>query len=72
MMAVAEWSGALVGGKVALEESKRFIATALGQAEDRASAATFIDGPLSSAQRRTSWMLADTARLARPCRIQLL
>ena len=71
-MAVAEWSGALVDWEAALEELKGAIAPALGRSETRASAGAFIDGLLSSAERKTGWMLAEEAGLERPYRIQSL
>ena len=71
-MAVAEWSGTLVDWQAELEALKRFIAPSLGRAETRASAGAFIDGLLSSAERKTGWMLAEEAGLERPYRIQSL
>ena len=44
----------------------------LGRAETRASAGAFIDGLLSSAEPKTGWMLAESAGLERPYRIQSL
>ena len=72
VMAVAEWSGTLVDWQSELEALKRFVAPALGRAETRASASAFIDGLLSSAERKTGWMLAEEAGLERPYRIQSL
>ena len=71
-MAVAEWSGTLVIGQAELEALKRFVAPSLGRAETKASASAFIDGLLSSAERKTGWMLAEEAGLERPYRIQSL
>jgi len=71
-MAVAEWAGTLVDWKAELEALKQHIAPALGRAETRQSAGAFIDGLLSSAERKTGWMLAEEAGLARPYRIQSL
>jgi len=71
-MAVAEWSGACIDWGAALEELKVFLAPALGRVETRHSAGAFIDGLLSSAERKTGWMLAEQAGHARPYRIQSL
>ena len=71
-MAVAEWTGAVIDWKVALEDLKRLVAPAFGRSETRASAGAFIDGLLSSAERKTGWMLAEEAGLDRPYRIQSL
>ena len=71
-MAVAEWTGALVDWRAELAALKRLIAPALGRAETRESAGLFMDGLLSSAERKTGWMLAEQAGLERPYRIQAL
>lgn len=71
-MAAAEWAGTLVDWREELDKLKRFIAPALGRAETRRSAGAFIDGLLSSAERKTGWMLAEEAGLERPYRIQSL
>ena len=71
-MAVAEWTGAVIDWKVALEDLKRFVAPAFDRSETRTSAGAFIDGLLSSAERKTGWMLAEEAGLDRPYRIQSL
>jgi len=65
-MTVADWAGTLVDWKAELEALKQHIAPALGRAETRQSAGAFIDGLLSSAERKTGWMLAEEAGLARP------
>lgn len=71
-MTAAEWTGTLVDWKAELSRLKRFAAPALGRAETRESAGSFIDGLLSSAERKTGWMLAEEAGLERPYRIQSL
>jgi SRSO17 transposase len=43
-----------------------------GRAETRFSAGAFIDGLLSSAERKTGWILAEEAGFERPYRIQSL
>lgn len=71
-MAVAEWAGTLVDWKVSLEALKRRLGPAFSRAETRRSASAFIDGLLSSAERKTGWMLAEQAGFERPYRIQSL
>jgi len=71
-MTVAAWSGTLVDWRDALDGLKTWIGPALGRVETRASAEAFIDGVLSSAERKTGWMLAEHAGHARPYRMQSL
>lgn len=71
-MATADWTGTLIDWRLALDELKASIAPALGRAETRASAGSFIDGLLSGAERKTGWMLAEEAGLDRPYRMQSL
>lgn len=71
-MTVAEWTGALVDWRAELAALKRFVSPALGRAETRETAGIFIDGLLSSAERKTGWMLAEAAGLERPYRLQSL
>lgn len=72
VMSVAAWSGTLIDWKAALLALKEHLAPALGRAETRFSAGAFIDGLLSSAERKTGWMLAEEAGFERPYRIQSL
>jgi hypothetical protein len=62
---VSDRSHALVG-------SKEVIAPAFKHSKQSAFAGLFIDGLLSCADRKTGWMLAQEAGLARPGRIQSL
>jgi len=71
-MAVAEWTGTLLDWRWELAALKRFISPALGRVETRETAGLFLDGLLSSAERKTGWMLAEAAGLERPYRIQAL
>jgi SRSO17 transposase len=71
-MAATDWAGTLVDWRVALNDLKTWISPALGRAETRRSAAAFIDGVLSSAERKTGWILAEQAGYERPYRIQSL
>ena len=71
-MSVAEWTGALVDWRNALQALKQYVAPAFKRVEQRETAAIFIDGLLSGAERKTGWMLAEEAGLARPFRLQSL
>jgi SRSO17 transposase len=71
-MSVADWASSVSDWSQALVGMKRFIAPAFKRSELRTSAGVFIDGLLSGAERKTGWMLAEEAGLARPYRIQSL
>ena len=71
-MAVAEWTGAVIDWRAGLDDLKRLIEPAFGRSETRASAGAFLDGLLSSAERKTGWMLAEEVGFERPYRIQSL
>ena len=71
-MTVSDWAGSVSDWREALEGMRAFIAPAFKRSEQRASAGTFIDGLLSGVERKTGWMLAEEAGLARPYRIQSL
>ncbi len=71
-MSVSDWAGSVSDWQQALEGLKGFFASAFKRSEQRASAGVFIDGLLSGAERKTCWMLAEEAGLARPYRIQSL
>ena len=71
-MSVSDWAGSVSDWRQALEGLKGFIGSAFKRSEQRASAGVFIDGLLSGAERKTGWMLAEEAGLARPYRIQSL
>ena len=68
-MAVAEWTGAVIDWRAGLDDLKRLIEPAFGRSETRASAGAFLDGLLSSAERKTGWMLAEEAGFERPAAI---
>jgi SRSO17 transposase len=72
VMSVSDWAGCVSDWRQALEGLKGFIGSAFKRSEQRASAGVFIDGLLSGAERKTGWMLAEEAGLARPYRIQSL
>jgi len=69
---VSDWSGSLIDWRFLLADLKQSVSPVFGRAETRASASLFIDGLLSGAERKTGWMLAEEAGLARPWRIQSL
>ncbi|WBU63584.1 IS701 family transposase [Paracoccus aerodenitrificans] len=71
-MSVADWAGSVSDWSHALAGLKELIAPAFKRSEQRASAGVFLDGLLSGAERKTGWMLAEEAGLARPYRIQSL
>ncbi|MFU8823779.1 MAG: IS701 family transposase, partial [Yoonia sp.] len=71
-MAVSDWAASPQDWQEALDELKEYVAPAFKRLEQRASAGAFIDGLLSGAERKTGWMLAEEAGLARPYRIQSL
>ncbi|MCC5958779.1 MAG: transposase, partial [Rhodobacteraceae bacterium] len=71
-MSVSDWAGAVSDWRAALDGMKARIASAFIRSEQRASAGAFIDGLLSGAERKTGWMLAEEAGLARPYKIQSL
>lgn len=71
-MSVSDWAVATLDWRVALDGMKARIASAFIRSEQRASAGVFIDGLLSGAERKTGWMLAEEAGLARPYKIQSL
>ena len=71
-MSVAEWSGSLVRWERALSELKERVSSVFGRAELRRTASAFVDGLLSSVERKTGWLLAEQAGLERPSRIQAL
>ncbi|MDD7973995.1 IS701 family transposase [Roseinatronobacter alkalisoli] len=71
-MSVSDWAGVISDWRAALEGMKARIASAFIRSEQRASAGVFIDGLLSGAERKTGWMLAEEAGLARPYKIQSL
>lgn len=71
-MSVSDWAGSVSDWRDALDGMKTFIAPAFRRTEQRASASAFVDGLLSGVERKTGWMLAEEAGLARPYRIQSL
>lgn len=71
-MSVSDWAGTLIDWGRELAAFKRFLTPELGRAETRETAGTFIDGLLSSSERKTGWMLAEEAGHERPYRIQSL
>ena len=71
-MSVSGWAVLQIDWREALDELKAFVAPAFKRSEQRASAGAFIDGLLAGVERKTGWMLAEEAGLARPYRIQSL
>lgn len=71
-MSVADWAGTLVDWRAELARLKAHLSPALGRLETQRTAAAFIDGLLSSAERKTGWMLSEEAGYDGPYRIQSL
>src|SRR4051812_23353444 len=71
-MSVAVWSGSLVASERELVALKGRIGLVFGRAETRETARAFLDGLLSGVGRKTGWLLAEQAGLARPYRMQSL
>ena len=71
-MVVSDWAASPQDWREALDELKEYVGPAFKRLEQRASAGAFIDGLLSGVERKTGWMLAEEAGLARPYRIQSL
>lgn len=71
-MSVAAWSGALLEWQRELSRLKARLASVFRRRELQESASAFLDGLLSDIERKTGWMLAEQAGLARPYRIQSL
>lgn len=71
-MSVAEWSGSLLGWEQELTALKQRLGYVFGRREVRDTAAAFIDGLLSSAERKTGWLMAEQAGFDRPWRMQAL
>jgi len=61
-----------VDWRAELEVLKDHVAPAFVRGETRQAAGAFLDGLLSSAERKTGWMLAEQAGMDRPYRIQSL
>jgi SRSO17 transposase len=71
-MGAAEWTGALLDWRLALEGLKQRIGPVFGRSELRATAGAFIEGLLSSVERKTGWMLAEQSGATKPYRMQSL
>ena len=71
-MGASDWSGALVDWRSELGRLKEMLAPVFKRSELRETAGAFIDGLLSSAERKTGWMLSEEAGFERPYRIQSL
>ena len=69
---VADWSGTLLEWEAGLAGLKSRIGGAFKRTEAREMAGAFLDGLLSGAERKTGWLMAEQAGLARPHRIQSL
>lgn len=71
-MSVSDWSGSSLAWKAELEGLKTRLGPSFMRSETAESAGAFIDGALSGIERKTGWMMAEQAGLARPWRMQAL
>jgi hypothetical protein len=71
-MASNAWAGSLIDWRAELAGLKARIGAAFRRAEQRETAAAFVDGVPSGAERKTGWMLAEHAGLTKPYRVQSL
>lgn len=69
---VADWSGSLVEWEAELGRLKARIGRVFSRAEVREMGGAFLDGLLSGVERKTGWLMAEQAGLARPYRMQSL
>ncbi|MFP4005068.1 MAG: IS701 family transposase [Alphaproteobacteria bacterium] len=71
-MSVAAWSGSLLAWERELAALKDRLGPVFRRRELRESGGAFLDGLLSGIERKTGWLMAEQAGLARPYRIQSL
>ena len=71
-MSVADWSGSLLEWEGELSAWKSRLGPVFGRRELRETGSAFLDGVLSGIERKTGWMMAEQAGLARPWRMQAL
>ena len=69
-MSVAEWSGSLVEWERELCSWKARLGPVFRRRQLRETGGAFLDGLLSGIGRKTGWMMAEQAGLARPWRMQ--
>ena len=71
-MSVAAWSGSLLAWEHDLGALKERLGPVFRRRELRETAGAFIDSLLSGIERKTGWLMAEQAGLARPYRMQSL
>jgi SRSO17 transposase len=71
-MSVSGWSGSTTGWERELSALKARIGPIFRRSELRETAGAFVDGLLSGISRKTGWLMAEQAGLARPWRMQAL
>jgi SRSO17 transposase len=71
-MSVSVWSGSTVAWERELSGLKARVGPIFRRSELRETAGAFLDGLLSGIARKTGWLMAEQAGLARPWRIQAL
>ena len=71
-MSVSDWTGSGLGWELELTAMKGRLCSVFLRSEARESCGAFIDGLLSGIERKTGWLMAEQAGLARPWRMQAL
>ena len=71
-MRVASWTGSFLDWKQELKSFKVRLAPVFPRQELRETSGHFLDGLLSGIERKTGWLMAEQAGLARPYRMQSL
>ena len=69
-MGVSDWSGSLLAWEGELSSWKARLTPIFGRREVRETGEAFLDDLLSGIERKTGWMMAEQAGLARPWRMQ--
>jgi SRSO17 transposase len=71
-MGVASWTGSFLDWEQELVAFKARLAAVFPRQELRETSGHFLDGLLSGIERKTGWLMAEQAGLARPYRMQSL
>jgi SRSO17 transposase len=71
-MRVASWTGSFLDWEEELRWFKPRLAPVFPRQELKETSGHFLDGLLSGIERKTGWLMAEQAGLARPYRMQSL
>ena len=71
-MRITSWTGSFLDWEQELVAFKARLAPVFLERELRETSEHFLDGLLSGIERKTGWLMAEQARLARPYRMQSL